>query len=354
MVFIFDDQRVANIVVGESLTGKNLAELVAAMPTLGRVQIEQSDNTRLPTGLIAALAEHVFRHRPEILLRCFGGTELDLSFLQDLPMLQNLALEATTRIESVPAVAGCKELKTLALSLPKFVDANLLEHVATTVEELKISSNRKHDLTPLSRLQRLRCLHVVSCQHQLAEVLPSLPQLQMLRLYGVSQVGTLESVAKLRALHSIRMDRCDFSNLEPLTQLSKLRSLHLERMPKLANIDFVSRLLALQVLYFETLSNVKAFPSLTALRELHVVHLASMSAMHDFAAFETAPSLQEFAFHKVARQRPTDFEPVLRNESLKSASVGFQKKIDVQGMTALLTKYGVADQVSRKWDLFPL
>jgi len=347
MVFVFDNQRVANVEVGESLKGKKLADLVAAVPTLERVQIEQSDEARLPPGLIAGLAEHVFRKRPEIKLRIFMGAELDLSFLVDLPMLQNLGIEVSQRIDNVPALASCKSLKTLSLTLPKSADVNLVEHVATTVEELSIGSESfgKLDLTPLARLQRLRRLSLIRCEHQLAEVLPRLPRLQVLKLYAINRLGNLEALTNLRALHSLRMQRCGFANLEALTQLPKLRYLQLWWMQNLRNIDFVGSLLALEGLLFETLNNVKKFPSLTALRKLQVVQLATMAAMRDFTAFETAPRLQEFVFQRADRQRPTDFEPVLRNKSLKRGGFGFHKKIDVQTMTALLAKYRIDGEV---------
>jgi hypothetical protein len=349
MGYIDGERRFINVEASAPLKGKKLAELVAAVPTLDCVQIEQSERARLPPGLIATLAEHVFGKRPEIQLRIYMGDELDLSFLADLPMLQNLQLEVSTRIDNVAALASCKGLKALTLTLPKSTDPNLLAHVATTVEELNVGPDSSAfgplDLLPLARLQRLRRLRLHGYEQQLATVLASLPRLQVLSLRAMSRLDTVESLGSLSALHSVTMQRCGFANLDVLTHLPKLRYLQLWWMQKLASIDFVSRLVALEGLFFETLGNVKAFPNLTALRKLQVVKLATMAALRDFSAFEKAPRLQEFVFQRADRQRPTDFEPVLRNKALKRGGFGFHKKIDVQTMTALLAKHRIDGEV---------
>lgn len=107
----------------------------------------------------------------------------------------------------------------------------------------------------------------------------------------------------------------------------------------------MSKLGSLELLDLETMSAVARLPDLSQLRALRFVRLAAMKSLHDLAALEHAPALEELVFQKAEAQRPDDFVPLLRNRVLKRAGLGFSKKADVARATELAAEHGADVEV---------
>lgn len=304
--------------------------------------------SRLDKSMLATLRTRFFDQHPRIRFRVYGGTDLDLSFLEELPMLERLSISASDSIRDPQLLSRCSRLKSLDLELPKALQPDILRHVPAQVTELSVAPQFKKqplDLEPISRLNALRSLTLVEYDKGLPDVLSQLRGLHKLHLRSITSMRDLEPLRELSELRSVTIQLGRISRMETLTALPQLRYLQLWRISKLASVDFIRHLRALEYLFLETLNSVSSFPETVEMTKLRLVKLAAMKHLRDFTALEQAPALEEFVFQKADHQRPDDFLPVLRNKGLQRAGFGFGKKADVAAMKTIAEQHAVDCEV---------
>ncbi len=331
---------------------QELAEHAEKRDRLDRIQIEgrSTGTTRPSSEMVRSLRERFFEQRPGLALRLYHCDKIDLSFLEDLPMLERLTVQASGAIENPQALGHLRNLKAVAFELPKKAPKDILTHLASSLEELSLTpydrASADVDLSRLPLFPRLSSLHLDAYERDLPELLPALGGLRRLALRSAKKLVSLEPLGDLCNLHMLALQQLGVvGDLSPLGSLSRLRSLQLWRLPKIDDLSVVSKLVGLELLDLETMNAVTSLPDLTQLRALRFVKLAAMKNLRDFTALERAPALEELVFQKAEHQRPEDFVPALRNRSLQRAGLGFHKKADVARMTELATAHGVDAEV---------
>jgi hypothetical protein len=328
----------------------DVKEHVGKRAKLAGIQIEIGARARLHPEIVRVLRAQIFTARPRIPFRVYLAEKLDLSFLELLPMLEDVTLEASRGFTNVAALASLPRLRRAAFELPKHVDGDVLAHLPAGLRSLTMRPDDRAspgviDLSPLARLRGLKELHLESYGAGLPAVLPSLRKLQRLGLRSIKSLTDLVSVASLTELRLLSLFGGGFSSLAPLTTLSHLRGLHLWNVPKLASLEPIIKLTALEVLIAEALNLVAVFPDAKRMARLRAVKLVAMKKLRDFRGLARAPALEEFVIQRAEAQRPDDFIPVLRSRTLKRAGFGFQKKDDVRRMSALCAKHEKDGQV---------
>ncbi|NOU30943.1 MAG: hypothetical protein HOO96_23850 [Polyangiaceae bacterium] len=331
---------------------QELAEHAAKRDVLDRIQIEgrSTGTTRPSSEMVRTLRERFFEQRPGLGLRLYHCDKIDLSFLEDLPTLERLTVEASGAIENPQALGHLHNLKAATFELPKKAPRDILTHLPPGVEELSLTpydrTSADIDLSRLPLFPRLSSLHLDAYERDLARLLPALAGLQRLALRSAKKLASLEPIRDLCNLHVLALQQLGaVGDLSPLGSLSRLRSLQLWRLPKVGDLSVVSKLGSLELLDLETMSAVTSLPDLTQLRALRFVKLAAMKNLRDFTALERAPALEELVFQKAEHQRPDDFVPLLRNRSLQRAGLGFHKKADVARMVQLAAEHRVDAEV---------
>lgn len=331
---------------------QELAEHAAKRDVLDRIQIEgRSTGTTRPTReMVRTLREHFFEQRPGLGLRLYLCDKIDLSFLEDLPMLERLTVQASGAIENPQALGHLHNLKAVTFELPKKAPKDILSHLAPGLEELSLTpydrTSADIDLARIPHFPRLSSLHLDAYERDVADLLPALVGLQRLALRSAKKLASLDPLRDLCNLHMLALQQLSaIGDLSPLGSLSRLRSLQLWRLPKVGDLTVVSKLRSLELLDLETMTGVTSLPDLAQLGALRFVKLAAMKNLRDFAPFERAPALEELVFQKAEHQRPEDFVPVLRNPTLQRAGLGFHKRADVARMVELAAEHGVDAEV---------
>jgi hypothetical protein len=325
---------------------------VAKRDVLDRIQIEgrSTGTTRPSTEMVRALRERFFDHRPALGLRLYHCDKIDLSFLEDLPMLERITIEASGAIENPQALGHLRCLRAATLELPKKAPKDILTHLPPSLEELSLAPHDRAsadiDLSRLPLFPRLSSLHIDAYERDVAVLLPALQGLQRLAVRSAKKLASLEPLGDLCNLHALALHQLGaVGDLSPLGSLSHLRSLELWRLPKVGDLSVLSKLGSLEVLSLETMPGVETLPDLTQLHALRFMKLAAMKNLRNFTALERAPALEEIVFQKAEHQRPEDFVPVLRNRSLRRAGLGFHKKADVARMLELAAAHGIDAEV---------
>ena len=130
-----------------------------------------------------------------------------------------------------------------------------------------------------------------------------------------------------------------------LATLPEVRYLRLWALPKLASLDFISRMTNPEGLSLDAMTTVTRFPDVRKLSRLRTIKLSGMTALRDISALQRAPALEEFVYPKISHHRPEDFLPVLQNRTLKRGGFGFHRKPDVALMTQLIERAGIDGEV---------
>ena len=327
-----------------------VAEEMPGLAALERVQVELVGRRKLHPRLVALLRDRVFADRPELELRLFeSGSDavLDLAFLRELPMLRRLSIEIGGSLANLEALAALRQLRSLALAVPKGSAPDLLAHVPATVEAITLwphDGASRLDLHPLERFTRLTSLDLTSYDGDLGAILPRLSRLRRLALRRIKGLRDATALSGLAQLRSLIVHGGGIVRLDAIDALA-LRYLELWGLAKLADVSVVSRLRVLEGLVLASLPRVAAFPDARRLRALRIVKLANMRALRDFSALRRAPALEELVYQKADHQRPADFVPVLENPHLRRGGFGFYKRADVAAMTALLAEHDIDGEV---------
>lgn len=346
------ERRFWSFAASRPIAEADLEAWVAKRDELDCIQLEGASTgpTRFHAATLKTLHERFFAVRPAIELRVFLCDKVDLGFVRELPMLERLTVEARGELTNASALAELPRLRSIAFELPKKTPRDLLAHVPPGIESLVLAPNDRTsadlDLAPILRFEALSTLSLDAYERDLERILPTLKKLRTLALRSAKKPKSLACIGGLTGLRSLVLQQLGaLADISALASLRELQALQLWRLAKIADLDVLSSLGALEFLMLETMSAVTRLPDAKKMRKLRFVKLAAMKLLRDFSALEHAPALEEFVFQKAEHQRPDDFLPVLRNRSLKRAGFGYQKKADVERMTALADEHGIDAEV---------
>ncbi|MGC4749201.1 hypothetical protein ACLQ28_26625 [Micromonospora sp. DT201] len=204
----------------------------------------------------------------------------------------------------------------------RLTDLAPLDQLSADVEFLDIGETRRPlDLAPVAQFRRLRRLRVAEHRRGLPELLHVNPGLRELSLWRLP-VNHVLPVISLPHLQALALTLGSLTNTEWLTQIPTLRYLALRRVRKLSDLTPVTRLLALQWLWLETLTaeRLPDFGSNTLLIRaecLGMRHLRHPAALQGLAA---APQLRELMV--TAPHLPVDaILPFVEHPTLERAGI---------------------------------
>ncbi|WP_433650011.1 hypothetical protein ACQP2C_26320 [Micromonospora zamorensis] len=275
----------------------DVAQLRARLGDADVVQFQEPLAEAEYRSMAALLGDH-----PMVPLRVYGFDDdlATLRFLRWFPHVRRFS------------VAGLWHLTDLAP----------LDQLSANVELLDIGETRKPlDLAPVTRFRRLRRLRIVEHRRGLTELLHANPGLRDLSLWRLPVDHVLPVIA-LPHLQALALTLGSLTNSEWLTQIPTLRYLALRRVRKISDLTPVTRLLALQWLWLETLT-VDRLPDfgssimLTRVECLGSRHLRHPTALQGLAA---APQLRELLV--AAPHLPVDaLVPFVGHPTLERAGI---------------------------------
>ena len=134
---------------------------------------------------------------------------------------------------------------------------------------------------------------------------------------------SLSYLAPLKNLWSLDIKlggiRC-FAGIDGKTSI---KYLELWQTRELRDVEILRDLPGLQNLFLQALPHITYLPPPARSTALRRVVLESLKSLHEFAALEQAPALEEFALTDGRKQNPEDLIPVLRNRAVRNVSAHF-------------------------------
>lgn len=306
-----------------------------------RVQVDFYRQTLTPDAW--KRLNEVFRQKPEIGLRLYGGLDTDLSILQYMPDIQNLSIESD-EVRNVEQLITLKDLKLLAFYVRNHADFKFFNMLQSPVEKLYLGTDEpksaKYDISAITHLEQLNFLRIERYNKQLPEIIPQFKHLEELSLRSVAKLNDIEFIAQQKSLLKLRLDACGIDNYEPLAQMSRLKALSMWRPVKLQTLDIVSEMTGLQFIFLQTVNNPTVFPNIDRLTKLRRIVMYAMKSIRDFIAFENTTSLKEFCFYETSTQQPEDFIPVFKNKSIEKINIWSLKSSYRTQLENLMAQYG--------------
>ena len=273
------------------------------------------------------LNDKIFKIKPNIRLRLYSGTKLDLKFLKNLPDLENLSLELHT-VQNGAEIGHLKKLKNFSF-VSNQTDFSFLNNLESPLETLFIatdeSKHSKSDISVILKFKQLKSLRIWRYNKNLEQIITGLPELEELVLRSVSGLKNINFIAEKQTLKKLQLNSCGIDNYEPIKKLKTLKALGLWKPTKLESLDFISELTDLQYLFLQTVNNPTNFPKIDNLNKLKRVVLYSVKSISDFSSLSKATQLKEFAFYDIQGQKPEDFLPIITNNSIKKVYLWYFK-----------------------------
>jgi Leucine-rich repeat (LRR) protein len=157
-----------------------------------------------------------------------GGTNVeDVSFLADLPTIDNLNLSGTSVTDLAP-LAKLTKLKKLDLLGVPVRDISPLSNL-TNLETLSLENTNVADVAALARLVNLSALSLAGTPVADLSPLAGLVQLKELKLFFCPNVTHVDALAGLTLLEYLDLSDTKVADIEPFTGLKALGFLSLSR-----------------------------------------------------------------------------------------------------------------------------
>ena len=219
----------------------------------------------------------------------------------------------------------------------------MLNRVPPTLSRLSIGATRskKPRLQPLGRFTSLTTLYIEG-QSNGIEVLAELRGLEDVTLRSIT-TNDLRYLSPLERLWSLDIKLGGIRSFDGIEGKASIKYLELWQIRELEDANVVASLPGLQNVFLQSLPRVKALPRLDSSRALRRVMLENMKGFGDFAAFETAPALEEFVLVDGSRQQPEQLVPLLRNPVLRAITAGFGSDRKNHAFARLREAYGKED-----------
>jgi hypothetical protein len=289
------------------------------------------------------LNDNIFKQKPEIGLRLYKGENIDLSFLQYMPNVENLQIEAH-EVENVEYLTTLKHLKVLVFYVRNQNNFFFFDKLKSPIEKLYLGTDEnksaKWDISPITNFEHLKFLQIERYNKGLSEIIPNFKQLEELSLHSVAKLDSIDFIAEQKTLTKVRLNSCDIDNYEPLAKMTQLKSLSLYKPAKLQTLDTISQMLGLQFIFLQTVNNPITFPNIERLTKLRRVVMYAMKSIRDFRTLENTSSLKEFCFYETQTQQPEDFIPVFTNKHIEKINIWSLKSGYRTQLENLMAQYG--------------
>jgi len=240
--------------------------------------IKISDN--LSDNQHKEIAEKIFAHKLDgIEVSHFGGRWGDTW--------------ETSKNYSLDFLKFYKGIKTLRFYLTGVTDLTPILVLADGLENLQLGEFdlKKIPLEPLGQLKNLTYLSVVRNQNGL-ESITQLPKLSELALTGYS-IEKLPFLNELTDLKQLYIGFGTSKNFDNIQSLSKLEELDVLWVKQLSDIQAISKLTNLLKLRMEDEKQITALPDLSKLTKLKNIRLMNFGSLEDVSALKNS-SVEEF------------------------------------------------------------
>lgn len=172
------------------------------------------------------------------------GKLLDLSFIDGLSQLESIYIYPSNdiRIKGFSSLYFLENLRNLELQF--FTDWSSLTEEALDLSKLKklkfftsVWNDRIINLSTCKSLENLQTRHYPNLNCQELEQLINLKHLQIME----SKITNLNGIEKLENLDSLIIGHCrKLENIDNISDCSRLEMVHIEKCPKLLNINISS------------------------------------------------------------------------------------------------------------------
>lgn len=249
-------------------------------------------------SLAALLSDH-----PRVTLRVYGSDEelVTLRLLRWFPYLRRFS------------IAGLHHL----------TDLTPLQQLSAEVEFLDLGETRTPlDLAPVAAFQGLRQLRIVAHRRGLPDLLNANPGLRGLALWRLP-VDQVLPVMALPDLQSLALTLGSLTSTEWLACVPTLRYLAVRAVRKIANLDAVTRLPALQWLWLDalTLNHLPDFAACSTLLRVDCTEMRHLRHPASLQGLAAAPRLRELIVTE-SRLPIEAFIPFVDHPTLEHVSVG--------------------------------
>jgi hypothetical protein len=271
------------------------------------------------------LNDEFFTRRPEVELRVYGFLSLvcDLAFTSEMTNVHHFSADCLMDAVGVEHLAAMENLESLRIGVFHLADLGFLNLVTPRLKRLFLgrTKSKKPDLSLLNRFTLLEEIYIEGQQKNI-EVLSHLKNLQDVTLRSIS-TPDISFLTPLQHMWSLDIKLGGIKNLNAIEGMENIKYLELWQIKGLADINFISSLRGLQYLFLQSLRQVTVLPSLKHLGKLRRIHLDNMKGLKEISSLEYAPALEEFAHWDARNMQPEDYLPLLRNRSLRRATVSF-------------------------------
>ena len=151
----------------------------------------------------------------------------DVSFLDDLPMIEDLNLSGTNVTDLAP-LENLTKLKRLVLLAVPVRDVSPLANL-TNLESLSLENTKVADILPLANLVNLRDLSLAGTPVSDLSALARMTRLVDLKLFFCPNIHNVEPLGGLTTLFYLDLSDTKVAEIEPLSGLASLGLLSLSR-----------------------------------------------------------------------------------------------------------------------------
>lgn len=338
MGILFTPEKYFEIKSDSDITEKIIQDILTENTERVQVRLRKLDITDYGWK---KLNDEIFKIKPNIKLRLYAGTELDLTFLKNLPDLENLSLELHT-VQNGAEIGHLKKLKNFSL-ISNQTDFSFLNNLESPLETLFLATDErkyaKSDLSAILTFKQLKSLRIWRYNKSLEQIVTGLPELEELALTSVSGLKNINFIAEKQTLKKLQLNQCGIDDYDPIKNLKNLKALGLSRPAKLENLDFISELTDLQYLFLQTVNNPTKFPKIDNLHKLKRIVLYSVKSISDFSNLSKETPLKEFAFYDIQGQKPEDFLPIITNNAIQKIYLWYFKSGLRNEVEQLLAKH---------------
>lgn len=316
---------------------------LAAEPELRIVQYSEAE---VPgTRMLHLLNEELFAARPDVTLRIYGFhlQSADLSVLTQLPQVERLSVDCSTRAQGWEHLGSLSKLRELELDVFDIGSFDALYGVTSDLMQIRLGKTRskKPDLSVLRRFGRLEKLAIDGHKKGI-ESIRELHFLQELHVHGIplEELGFLGELPKLTSL-SIGQGKVE--SLDWLSGLPGLKKLRIRSAKKLAELNVLADLTKLERFELVDQPLLKTLPDLQNLLALQSV-VCNNVGLEDLDWIVTAPQLKRLAFRDVKTLEPKAFERLIAARRPDKLSVAMAKGGKHKAVQAILEREGLYER----------
>lgn len=270
----------------------------------------------------------IFRQRPDVIFRVYGGYEGDefngwnLSFLTLIPSVSKLILNCFQCLDTnFSVLSELHNLRSLELGVYDVKDYSFLKNLTEQIEKLCIdaemkSGKAKIDCRWLLRYHKLHTLYLGRIEKNL-DCIVGLGKLSKLTLRG-GGVKDLSFLKKLQ-LRELEISWCNASKVDwdTLKDFPSLNSLTLLSIKKLEDISFIKTLPNLEELKLIWMGAVTKLPDLSNLAKLRSIDCDTCNKLVDVSGLVNVKSLDRACFTGGKSLTKESIEILLKNHSIK-------------------------------------